>query len=101
MVPGFFYAMPQKAPDKPGPGRPKGAKNKITSDIKSMVLGALDAKGGQAYMEKQAEENPNAFMALVAKILPTQITGANDGPVQVDAKYSGLPAHIMEMIGKK
>ena len=48
-----------------------------------MVLGALEALGGQEYMEQQARENPNAFMALVGKILPTQITGANDGPVQV------------------
>ena len=93
--------MPQKAPDKPGPGRPKGSKNKITNDIKAMVLGALEALGGQEYMEQQARENPNAFMALVGKILPTQITGANDGPVQVDARYSGLPPHILEMIGKK
>ena len=86
---------------KAGPGRPKGSKNKATQAIKDMVLGALEAKGGQEYMERQAEENPNAFMSLVAKILPTQVTGDDGGPVQVDAKYSGLPAHIMEMIGKK
>ena len=86
---------------KAGPGRPKGSKNKATQAIKDMVLGALEAKGGQEYMERQADENPNAFMSLVAKILPTQVTGDDAGPVQVDAKYSGLPAHIMEMIGKK
>ena len=86
---------------KAGPGRPKGSKNKATQAIKDMVLGALEAKGGQEYMERQADENPNAFMSLVAKILPTQVTGDDGGPVQVDAKYSGLPAHIMEMIGKK
>ena len=66
-----------------------------------MVLGALDRAGGEEYMLEQARSNPNAFLTLVGKVLPTQITGPNDGPVQVDAKYSGLPAHIMEMIGKK
>ena len=86
---------------KAGPGRPKGSKNKATQAIKDMVLGALEAKGGQEYMERQADENPNAFMSLIAKILPTQVTGDDGGPVLVDAKYSGLPAHIMEMIGKK
>ena len=86
---------------KAGPGRPRGSKNKATQAIKDMVLGALEAKGGQEYMERQADENPNAFMSLIAKILPTQVTGDDGGPVQVDAKYSGLPAHIMEMIGKK
>ncbi len=75
--------------------------NKVTADIKAMVLGALDRAGGEEYMLEQAKSNPNAFLTLVGKVLPTQITGPNDGPVQVDAKYSGLPAHIMEMIGKK
>ena len=75
--------------------------NKVTADIKAMVLGALDRAGGEEYMLEQARNNPNAFLTLVGKVLPTQITGPNDGPVQVDAKYSGLPAHIMEMIDKK
>ena len=75
--------------------------NKVTADIKAMVLGALDRAGGEEYMLEQARNNPSAFLTLVGKVLPTQITGPNDGPVQVDAKYSGLPAHIMEMIGKK
>ena len=86
---------------RPGAGRKKGVPNKVTADIKAMVLGALDRAGGEEYMLEQAKNNPNAFLTLVGKVLPTQITGPNDGPVQVDAKYSGLPAHIMEMIGKK
>ena len=86
---------------RPGAGRKKGVPNKVTADIKAMVLGALDRAGGEEYMLEQAKSNPNAFLTLVGKVLPTQITGPNDGPVQVDAKYSGLPAHIMEMIGKK
>ena len=86
---------------RPGAGRKKGVPNKVTADIKAMVLGALDRAGGEEYMLEQARSNPNAFLTLVGKVLPTQITGPNDGPVQVDAKYSGLPAHIMEMIGKK
>ena len=86
---------------RPGAGRKKGVPNTVTADIKAMVLGALDRAGGEEYMLEQARSNPNAFLTLVGKVLPTQITGPNDGPVQVDAKYSGLPAHIMEMIGKK
>ena len=85
---------------RPGAGRKKGVPNKVTADIKAMVLGALDRAGGEEYMLEQARSNPNAFLTLVGKVLPTQITGPNDGPVQVDAKYSVLPAHIMEMIGK-
>ena len=73
--------MPQSAPKKAGPGRPKGAKNKITNDIKRMVLSALDKAGGENYLLKQAEKNPTAFMTLLGKILPTQITGDDENPV--------------------
>lgn len=78
----FCFAMP-KPPDKAGPGRPKGSRNKITMDIKAMVIGALSAKGGQKYLEQQAEANPQAFMTLLGKILPTQITGDADNPVSI------------------
>ena len=60
-----------------GPGRPKGSQNKLTVDIKTMVLAALDKAGGEKYLLQQAENNPTAFMALLGKILPTQITGAD------------------------
>lgn len=67
----------------PARGRPKGAPNKTTAAIKDMILGALDALGGQEYLEIQAKQNPTAFMGLLAKVMPTQITGPDDGPVQI------------------
>ena len=66
-----------------GPGRPKGAQNKITVDIKAMVLAALDKAGGEKYLLQQAMNNPNAFLTLVGKILPTQITGDKDNPIEL------------------
>jgi hypothetical protein len=56
-----------------GPGRPKGSVNKVTADIRTMIEGALSAKGGQKYLEKQAEANPVAFMGLVGKCLPKDV----------------------------
>jgi hypothetical protein len=38
-----------------------------------MILAALAAKGGQKYLERQADENPTAFLTLVGKILPLQV----------------------------
>ncbi len=67
----------------PGPGRPKGVPNKNTTAIKDMILAALDGAGGVEYLQKQANLNPGPFLALVGKVLPMQITGANGGPVQV------------------
>ena len=56
-------------------GRPKGGLNKVTADLKAMILGALDDAGGQKYLKEQATLNPNAFMALVGKVLPMTVTG--------------------------
>lgn len=62
-------------------GRQKGVPNKLTADLKSMILGALDDAGGREYLQRQADANPAAFMTLIGKVLPLQVTGANDGPV--------------------
>ena len=69
------------------PGKPKGAKNHTTRQIREMIEGALTAVGGQQYLE-QCARDPKlapAFLSLVAKVLPTQITGEGGGPVQVAA----------------
>ena len=54
-------------------GRQKGSTNKITKDLKAMILGALDECGGQDYFVKQAKENPVAFMTLIGKCIPSEI----------------------------
>lgn len=94
-------AKTQHGGRRTGAGRKKGVPNRITADIKAMVLGALDRAGGEEYMLEQARNNPNAFLTLVGKVLPTQITGVNDGPVDIRARYEDLPEHILAMIGKK
>ena len=67
----------------PGPGRPKGVPNKVTTAVKEMVVQALDELGGVEYLKKQAKENPTAFMTLVGKIIPTQIAGDPENPLKV------------------
>ena len=66
-----------------GKGRPKGAKNKFPSDVKAMVQAALHNAGGEAYLTRQAEENPKAFLNLVGKLIPNKIEGDADNPVRV------------------
>ena len=48
-----------------------------------MILGALSARGGQAYLERQAEENPSAFLSLIARCLP------RDMPEQPVIRWKG------------
>ena len=48
-----------------------------------MILGALDDAGGQAYLMRQAEENPTAFLTLIGKVLPMTVAGDSDNPLKV------------------
>ena len=68
---------------KPGPGRPKGSGDKISRGVKEMVIAALNAVGGQAYLEEQAVENPKAFLTLIGKVIPLQVAGALDHTLNV------------------
>jgi len=57
----------------PGPGRKPGVPNKVTRELKEMILAALDNAGGEKYLAQQAIENPTAFMTLVGKVLPLTV----------------------------
>lgn len=71
------------APPNAGKGRRKGVPNKTTAAIKDMIVQALDNAGGVEYLQRQADENPVAFMGLVGKVLPMQVTGGDGGPLQI------------------
>jgi hypothetical protein len=55
---------------KTGGGSRKGRPNKVTADLRSMILAALDGVGGQEYLQQQAAANPAAFLTLIGKVLP-------------------------------
>jgi hypothetical protein len=60
-------------PPAAGKGRPKGAENKVTREVKEMVLMALDKAGGINYLVDRALDTPASFLALVGRIIPQQI----------------------------
>lgn len=84
---------PRVGDGRPGPGRPKGVPNKTTTKLKEAILAALEGAGNSikpgggsvAYLQQQALENPGPFMALIGKVLPTQLTGEEGGPVLISA----------------
>jgi len=65
-------------PPRAGMGRPKGSLNKTTGQLKDMILQALSGAGGVEYLQRQADENPTAFMTLVGKVLPLQVNHADN-----------------------
>lgn len=76
-------SKPKVGDGTPGPGRPKGVQNKTTGVLKDMILKALDKAGGVDYLVVQADKNPAAFLSLVGKVLPMQVTGEGGGPIAV------------------
>lgn len=66
---------------KTGGGSRKGVPNKVSADVKAMILTALDKAGGAQYLLAQAQTNPNAFLTLVGKVLPMTVAGDPENPL--------------------
>lgn len=73
-------------------GRAKGTGNKIDGDIKKMVITALHYAGGVDYLVQQAHKHPVAFLGLVGRVLPLQVTGADGGRLRVEFSWADAPA---------
>jgi hypothetical protein len=77
---------PRRRPPAAGMGRPKGALNKNTKLLKDAVLMAAEEAGGKdgliGYLRAQArKKNAAPFLALLAKILPSQLSNDPENPV--------------------
>ncbi len=67
-------------------GRKKGKPNKINALLKDAILkAATDAGNGDLakYLQTQAEKNPTAFLGLLGKVLPLQVAGDGDNPLEM------------------
>lgn len=64
-------------------GRPKGSPNKFTTDLKQALLNAFNRAGGEEYFHRHLRQSPRSMLQLLAKLLPTQITGKDGGPIDV------------------
>lgn len=68
---------------QPPGGSRKGIPNKKTAALKEMILTALESAGGVKYLTEQAKANPSAFLTLIGKVLPLQVSGEGGAPIQV------------------
>jgi hypothetical protein len=76
--PGAF----KKGEKKPNQG--KRGPNKITKELKGMILEALDNAGGVEYLERRANDpkTASAFLSLVGKVLPMTLAGDPENPIR-------------------
>ena len=63
-------------------GRQKGVPNKLPVELKGAILGALQAKGGQEYLERIADTKPEVFCSLLGRVLPMTVQGDKDNPLK-------------------
>jgi hypothetical protein len=74
----------------PNSGRKPGQPNKTTRILKEAILLAAEQVGQDkrgkdglvGYLKRIALTYPEEFCTLLAKVLPLQITGPNDGPLK-------------------
>lgn len=79
-------------------GRKKGTPNKTTALLKNAILKAAENAGNRvgseglvSYLEDQAEKNPVAFMGLLGKVLPLQLSGDAENPVMAITRIVLVP----------
>ena len=64
-------------------GRQRGTPNKITRAFRESVQIAYDAIGGDEAFASWARENPTEFFKICARLIPTELTGSENGGVTV------------------
>jgi len=72
-------------------GRAKGTPNKITADLRACIEQAFFKAGGRDYLVRVAKRRPDVFLALVGKILPSEVK------MSVLAAYQALPSVPVEI----
>lgn len=63
-----------KGGKRKGAGRKPGVPNKITAQLKDLILQSLSNQGGVKYLDTVAVLHPAVFVALLGRILPLQVT---------------------------
>lgn len=83
----------KKGEKRPGQGRPKGSLDGNNRLIRTMIAEALDEAGGVDYLVERARDprTASAFLSLIGKVLPVQVTGEDGGAIQTVARIELVP----------
>lgn len=82
-------AASKHKPPAAGRGRARGSRNKLPAQLKDMIIRALDAAGGEQYLLDRALDprTAGAFLTLLGKVLPMQVTGVDGGAVELRVEF--------------
>lgn len=82
--------MNDQKPKRPQPkgGSRLGKPNKVTAELKDMILQALSNAGGVDYLTERASDprTASAFLTLVGKTLPMTVKGPGEGGAHIFQK---------------
>lgn len=73
-----------------GAGRPAGAKNKLTGDLRAAIIESFEQVGGVDYLVAAALSNPKAYLSLLSKIVPREIEADINAKLALHV-LSGVP----------
>jgi hypothetical protein len=80
----------KRLPPNAGKGRRKGSLNKVSGEIRAMIVQALSAAGGTAYLVEQAEKSPQAFLSLLGKLVPAEVRAELGGSLTVETSFDAI-----------
>ena len=65
----------------------KGSPNKLGALAKDNIAAVFNRLGGTAAMARWAEDNKTEFYRIYARLVPTQVTGEEGGPVKITVEW--------------
>ena len=65
----------------------KGSPNKLGALAKDNIAAVFTRLGGTAAMAKWADDNKTEFYRIYARLVPTQVTGEEGGPVKITVEW--------------
>ena len=63
----------KRKPPRAGMGRPPGAVNKTTANLKAALEESFTELGGTRWLVELGKTEPKAYASLLAKLLPSQV----------------------------
>lgn len=83
-------AEPKRRPPNAGKGRVKGVPNKTTASVKAALQDAFERLGGVDSLVTWGRENQTEFYKLWSRMLPTEVSGPNGGPIPIETLNAGI-----------